>query len=152
MLSLLGEYDCKVDAKGRMLLPSGIKRQLAEVLHEGFVLNRDIHTKCVVLYPQKAWNETSAEVLAKNRFVQKNAQFIRRFTNGATPVELDGSGRLLLPKHLAEFGDIKKEVKVCGMGDRIEIWSKANYKAMLEEDIDMTSLAEDVMGGQEADG
>lgn len=132
-----------------MMLPSGIKKQLAEVLHEGFVLNRDIHTKCIVLYPQKAWGETSAEVLAKNRFVQKNAQFIRRFTNGATPLELDGNGRLLLPKHLVEYGGLQKEVKVCGMGDRIEIWSKAAYKVMLDEDIDMTSLAEEVMGGED---
>ena len=89
-----------------------------------------------------------APMLATHSFLP----IIRRFTNGATPVELDGSGRLLLPKHLAEHGGIEKEVKVCGMGDRIEIWSKANYKAMLDEDIDMTSLAEDVMGGPEADG
>lgn len=148
MLNLLGEYDCKLDAKGRMMLPAGIKKQLAEVLHQGFVLNRDIHTECIVLYPQQAWAETSAKVMAKNRFVQKHAQFIRRFTNGATPLELDANGRLLLPKHLVEHGGLKKEVKVCGMGDRIEIWSKAAYKAMLEEDIDMTSLAEDVMGGE----
>ncbi len=152
MLSLLGEYDCKVDAKGRMLLPSGLKRQLADVLHEGFVLNRDIHAKCIVLFPQKAWVETSAKVLGKSRFIEKNAQFIRRFSNGATPVELDGSGRLLLPKHLVEHGDISKEVKVSGVGDRIEIWSKANYKAMLAENIDMSSLSEEVMGEEANDG
>jgi len=94
----------------------------------------------------------SAQVSGLNRFVKKNAVFIRRFNNGATPVELDAAGRLLLPKPLAEYAELDKDVKLCGNGERIEIWSKVAYDAMLNEDIDFGSLSEEVMGGLDNGG
>ncbi len=146
MLNLLGEYDCKLDTKGRMMLPAGLKKQLQEVVHEGFVINRDMFDRCLVLYPMQEWRAVSSEIGKLNRFVAKNVRFIRKFNNGATSVELDAAGRMLIPSALSEFADLKKEVKVAGNGDRIEIWSKANYEAMLNEDVDMARLSEEVMG------
>lgn len=146
MLNLLGEYDCKSDAKGRMMLPSGLKKQLQDVVHEGFVINRDMFDRCLILYPMKQWKEVSSEIGKLNRFVAKNVKFIRKFNNGATLIELDSAGRLLLPAALCEYAGIEKEIKVAGNGDRIEIWSKAGYEAMLDEDVDMASLSEEVMG------
>ncbi len=148
MLNLLGEYDCKLDAKGRLMFPAGLKKQLQDVLHEGFVLNRDLFGPCLVLYPQKQWDEVSAEINKLNRFVGKNVMFIRKFNNGATPVELDAAGRLLVPAPLLEHANLNKDVKVAGNGDRIEIWAKAAYEAMLNEDVDMAKLAEEVMGNR----
>jgi MraZ protein len=147
MINLLGEYDCKADNKGRLMLPSGLKKQLEGMLHEGFVLNRDIHEKCLVLYPQAEWKKVSGQLSKLNRFIRKNALFIRKFNNGATPVEPDSAGRILIPKPLANYASLEKEVKVCGNGERIEIWSKTAYEAMLaSDDIDFSALAEDVMG------
>jgi len=148
MLNLLGEYDCKLDAKGRMMLPKGLQKQMQEILHEGFVLNRDIFSKCVVIYPIKVWEEQSAEVNQLNKFVRKNVLFIRKFNSGATKVSLDGQGRLLIPSALADFAGLKKEVKLNAMTDRVELWSKKGYEEMLEEDVDMASLSEEVMGGR----
>lgn len=148
MLNLLGEYDCKLDAKGRMMLPAGLKKQLTDVIHEGFVINRDMFDACLILYPMAQWFQVSGEINKLNRFVAKNALFIRKFNNGATKIELDSSGRLLIPAQLAAYADLNKDVTVTGNGDRIEIWSKARYKAMLNEDVDMAGLAEEVMGGQ----
>lgn len=150
MLNLLGEYDCKMDAKGRIMFPSGLKKQLQEVVHAGFVINRDMFDKCLILYPAHQWQEVSAEIRKLNRFVAKNVRFIRKFNNGATPVELDSAGRVLVPASLIAYAEIEKDVKITGNGDRIEIWSKANYDAMLDEDVDMARLSEEVMGSDPA--
>ena len=148
MLNLLGEYDCKLDAKGRLMFPAGLKKQLQDVVHEGFVINRDMFDACLILYPSRQWQEVSSEIGKLNRFVAKNVKFIRKFNNGATRVELDSAGRMLIPASLSTYASIDKEVKVAGNGDRIEIWSKANYEAMLNEDVDMAKLSEEVMGGE----
>jgi len=146
MLNLLGEYDCKLDAKGRMMFPAGLKKQLQEVVHEGFVVNRDMFDKCLVLYPLQQWKVVSSQIGQLNRFVEKNVRFIRKFNNGGTPVELDAAGRMLLPASLLDYAGIAKDVKVTGNGDRMEIWDKKAYVAMLNEDVDMAKLSEEVMG------
>lgn len=146
MLSLLGEYECKLDAKGRFMLPSGLKKQLVDVLHAGFVVNRNVFDPCLVLYPMQEWEKIRKQLGRLNRFVRKNEQFVRRFHNGATLMEIDGSGRLLLPKTLTDYAGITKDIKVCGNGERIEIWDKKKYDGMMKEDVDFADLAEEVMG------
>lgn len=147
MINLLGEYQCKLDAKGRLALPAGLRKQLGEVEKHGFVLNRDIFESCLVLYPMTAWEKISKQVSGLNRFVKKNAMFIRRFNNGATPVDLDGAGRLQVPLRLKEYAVLSKEVVVVGNGERIEFWDKDRYEAYMNEDFDFAELSEDVMGG-----
>ena len=130
------------------MFPAGLKKQLQDIVHEGFVINRDMFDKCLIVYPLREWQLVSAEIGKLNRFVAKNVKFIRRFNNGATTVELDSTGRMLIPASLSEYASLDKDVKVAGNGDRIEIWSKAAYEAMLAEDIDMAALSEEVMGGE----
>jgi MraZ protein len=146
MLKLLGEHDVRLDAKGRLVLPSAFKKQLSDVLSQGFVINRDVFRPCLVLYPMPEWDRTERMLARLNRFVEKNMEFIRRFTSGATPLELDGSGRLLLPKALMDDPKLGKDIKLVGLGDRIEVWSKDTYTSMRREKVDLTALAEDVMG------
>lgn len=146
MLNLLGEYDVRLDAKGRLVLPSGLKKQLADVASQGFVINRDVFRPCLVLYPMPEWERTNQMLRRLNRFVEKNMEFIRRFTAGATPLELDGSGRLLLPKALMDEPRMGKDLKLVGLGDRIEVWDKSALAGMRREKVDLTALAEDVMG------
>jgi len=151
MLDLLGEYDCKLDAKGSMMFPKGLKVQMDEVLHEGFVINRDIFSQALVIYPWSVWQELSAQVNKLNKFKKKNVLFIRKFNSGATRVSLDGQGRILLPSGLAEYAGLDKDVQLNALKDRIELWSKSNYEQMLNDDIDMADLAEEVMGDQGPD-
>ncbi|MCI1751371.1 MAG: division/cell wall cluster transcriptional repressor MraZ [Flavobacteriales bacterium] len=146
MLNLLGEYDVRLDAKGRLVLPSGLKKQLADQLSQGFVINRDVFKPCLVLYPQSVWDSTNRMLSRLNRFVEKNMDFIRRFTAGATHLELDSSGRLLLPKALMDEPKLGKELKLVGLGDRVEVWSKAGYAQMRKQKVDLSALAEEVMG------
>ena len=152
MEHLLGEYDCKLDAKGRFVFPVGLRKQLGDdAVALGFVLNRDIFEPCLVMYPRGEWKRVSEQIAGLNRFVRKNAVFIRRFNAGATPVAPDGAGRVLLPKGLMEYAGFEKELKVVGNGERIELWDKKRYLDLLSEDLDFASLSEEVMGGAQDD-
>lgn len=146
-MSYLGEYICKLDAKGRLTVPAGLKKQLDNEGREGFVVNRGFEG-CLGLYPHKDWQVVAEKLNKLNLFVAKNRAFVRKFQNGATKLDMDGSGRVLLPKDLMGFGEISKEVVLFAYADRIEIWDKKRYdKLMSEEMEDFAELAEDVMGG-----
>jgi MraZ protein len=134
-----------------MMLPKGLQKQLGKSLNKGFVVNRDIFSKALVIYPWKVWEQQNAEVNKLNRFVKKNVLFIRKFNSGATRIELDGQGRILIPAALMAYAETKKEVKLNALNDRIELWSKKNYEQMLKDDIDMGALAEEVMGDVDPD-
>lgn len=147
MVNLIGTYECKADAKGRLMLPSQLKKQLNSVLDEGFVLKRAVFQPCLELYPMSEWNKLMDKVNKLNRFVKKNNDFIRRFTAGVKIVELDASGRLLVPKDLHSFAGISKEVVLSSAVNIVEIWDKDNYeKAIDDAAVDFADLAEDVMG------
>lgn len=146
MLNLLGEYPSTLDAKSRVLLPAALRKQLGGEEAKGFVVNRDVFSECLVLYPMEEWNKTSAEVRLLNRFDPDSVEFIRRFLNGATPVDLDANGRLLLPKQLMTYAHLAKDIVFTGMGDRIEIWSEEQHKRALSGNVDFKSLAAKVMG------
>ena len=118
---LIGTYECKIDVKGRLLIPSAFKKQLAPVVTKGFVLKRAVFQNCLELYPVNQWEELITKVNSLNRFKKKNNDFIRRFTAGVKFVELDGNGRLLIPKDLIEFSNITKEVTL----------STSQWKAMV---------------------
>ena len=147
MLDLLGEYPSTLDAKSRVLLPAALKKQLGGEVAKGFVVNREVFSQCLVLYPKEEWNKTSADVRRLNRFDPDNVEFIRRFLNGATPVDLDANGRLLIPKQLMDHAQLGKDVVFTGMGDRIEVWSETLHKRALSGKVDFKSLAAKVMGG-----
>ena len=148
MVNLIGTYECKADVKGRLLVPSPIKKQLAGILQEGFVLKRAVFQPCLELYPMSEWNAMMQKVNKLNRFVKKNNDFIRRFTAGVKVIELDGTGRLLIPKDLHSFAGITKEVVLASVGNIIEVWDKQRYeKAIDDATVDFAELAEEVMGG-----
>ncbi|MEZ7494090.1 division/cell wall cluster transcriptional repressor MraZ [Leeuwenhoekiella aequorea] len=149
MLSLIGTYECKVDAKGRLMMPSALKKQLAKELQEGFVIKRSVFNSCLELWPMSEWEVMMAKLNGLNRFVKKNVEFIRRFTAGVKLIEADASGRLLIPKDLISFASISKDIVLTSGGNIIEIWDLVAYEvAVSDNDGDFAALAEDVMGGQ----
>jgi len=147
---LIGTYECKIDVKGRLLIPSAFKKQLAPVIPKGFVLKRAVFQNCLELYPLAQWEELIKKVNSLNRFRKKNNDFIRRFTAGVKFIELDGNGRLLIPKDLIEFSNINRDVTLSTSVNIIEIWDKSSYeKAIADSRDDFAQLAEEVMGGDE---
>nr|WP_256437913.1 division/cell wall cluster transcriptional repressor MraZ [Aquimarina sp. U1-2] len=147
VVSLIGTYECKADAKGRLMIPVAFKKQLSPVLQEGFVLKRSVFQSCLELYPMAEWNLLMQKINTLNRFKKKNNDFIRRFTAGVKVVEIDSTGRLLIPKDLISFAGITKELVLSSAVNIIEIWDKDQYEKTIDEDtVDFADLAEEVMG------
>ncbi|NKI25691.1 division/cell wall cluster transcriptional repressor MraZ [Arenibacter sp. 6A1] len=147
MINFIGTYDCKADSKGRVMLPMALKSQLAPVLNEGFVIKRSVFSPCLELYPMAEWNLLMQKLSKKNRFIKKNNDFIRRFSAGVKIVEIDATGRLLIPKNLVEVAGITKEVVLSSSIKILEIWDKDSYEKVLEETTDdFAGQAEEIMG------
>jgi MraZ protein len=153
LINLIGTYECKVDAKGRLMISSAFKKQLSPVLQEGFVVKRAVFQPCLELYPMQEWNKVMLKINSLNRFIKKNNDFIRRFTAGVKEVELDSSGRLLIPKDLCHFAGIKKQIVLSSAINIIEIWDKDSYEKSIDDTVmDFASLTEEVMGNSDENG
>ena len=148
MLSLIGCHDCTLDAKGRVLIPGALKKQLTPVLNEGFIIKRSMFRQCLELYPKPAWDKQMRQINKLNRFLKKNIDFIRLFMAGVHQVDLDSSGRLQIPRDLVLFADLKADIVISSQTEIMEIWDKVKYEAFnsSSENIDKVKLAEEVMG------
>ena len=146
MPHFLGEFDCKLDAKGRLMLPVGLRKQLPEVEREGLVINRGFE-KHLVIYTRKEWDSIIVDLSKLNGYEKKTREFIRYFTRGATELIPDASGRILLPRPLLEYAAISADVVLSCQLNKIEVWSKEAYDIQLDNEPEsFASLAEEVMG------
>ena len=155
MLHLIGTYECKADVKGRVMVPSDLKKQLAPVAPSGFVIKRAVFQPCLELYPMEEWNALMQKMGGLNRFNRKNNDFIRRFTAGVRTIEMDAAGRLNIPKDLMSFAGITKDIVVSSAISIVEIWDKNKYEQAIDDAAnDFADLAEEVMGdvSESADG
>ncbi len=147
MFGLYSTYDCKIDDKGRVLLPGKLKTELALFITDVFILKRSVFGGCLELWPKSEWEKETAEISKLNRFNRENVEFIRKYMAGLKQIELDGTGRLLIPKDLLAFAGIEKDIVLSGMGEKLEIWDKVKYETNLNSGSDFENLAERVMGG-----
>jgi MraZ protein len=131
MIGFLGEYEATLDSKGRFLLPAGFKKQLPEGGEASFVINRGFE-KCLSLYPLRSWEPIFAGISKLNDFDPKVREFRRYFLNGATLMELDSAGRLLIPQNLAAHGGLEKDIVLVSAINKIEIWDKNKYQQFFE--------------------
>lgn len=131
MIGFLGEYEATVDVKGRFLLPSAIRKKLPEDSPSRFVINRGFE-KCLTLYPVINWKPIFEGISKLNDFDPNVRQFTRYFLNGATELELDSAGRLLIPPSLTEHASIEKDIVLVGSLKKIEIWDKTKYKEFFD--------------------
>lgn len=146
MSYLTGEFECKLDNKGRMMIPAGLKKKLPEAEKEGLVINRGFE-KYLVIYTKQEWDKKLDELNKLNQYEKKNIEFIRYFTRGATELSVDTAGRVNLPQGLLDYAGIGTEVVLNCQMTKIEMWDKAAYQAMIEnEPEDFAKLAEEVMG------
>jgi len=146
--NLIGSYECKADAKGRVMLPVSLQEQLAAILKEGFVIKPSVHHECLELFPRAAFDKMMQRVLKKNRFHPKIDNFIRVLSAGVKPVSIDSTGRLQIPKTLVADAGISKEVTLIASGDRVEIWDTAKSAAVIEASLpSFKELASEIMGG-----
>ncbi len=147
MLNLIGVHECKMDNKGRVMIPSALKKQLLPVLEKGFVIKRSVFQQCLELYPMEEWEKVMNKVNKLNRFVKKNNDFIRMYTAGVKLLEMDANGRLNIPKDLMSFAGLQSELVLSSNVGSIEVWDKAKYEETINDpSVDFGALAEDVMG------
>ena len=149
MTQLLGVYECKMDSKGRVSVPSGLRKQLITIGTEGFILKRSVFSNCLELHTQNEWITLSDSVKKLNRFVKKNNEFIRIFHAGIKQVEMDSAGRILISKDLISFANLNNSTVFSATSFGLEIWNQADYeKAVNFKDHDFAKLTEEVMGNQ----
>jgi len=147
--NLIGEFECRLDDKSRVILPAGLKKQISQEAQDRFVINRGFEN-CLVLYPMNEWKGISEEINRLNLYNRKNRDFARYFYRGATELTLDNASRLLLPKSLLSYAGIVRDVVLFAFSNRIEVWARDRYeKLMTDEPEDFALLAEEVMGKQE---
>lgn len=147
MISFLGEYEITLDSKGRFLLPVGFRKQLPEGEPERFVINRGFE-KCLTLYPLSTWKLLEQKIAKLNDFNPKVREFKRLFLNGATPVDADTAGRVLLSKSHIEYAGIEKEMVFSSQINKMEIWDKNSYHKYISSNSgNLADLASEVLGG-----
>ena len=152
MINIIGTYECKADAKGRVMFPSALKKQLNSVMQEGFVIKRSVFNNCLEIHPMSEWNVVVGQVNKLNRFVKKNNDFIRSYMSGLKVVDVDSSGRFLIPKDLFLFANIDREIVLSSSVNMIEIWDKNQYETSVAETLKgFGDLVEEVMGNQPQD-
>ncbi|MFT4969047.1 MAG: MraZ protein [Chitinophagales bacterium] len=150
-MSFLGEYELKLDAKGRMRLPGALKQQLNPEAKGRFVVNRGFE-ECLEIYPIDVWEKVRKKVERLNQFKKKERAFIRYFLRGATEIVLDSADRLNVPKHLLDYAGIDGEAIITPGKNTLELWDKSKYEKELAMDSDsFADLAEDVLGDFDLD-
>lgn len=147
MRNFIGTFECKIDDKGRIKIPSLLIKQMENFGDETFVVKRSVFQSSLEVYPLNRWDLLMEKVNRLNRFVKKNADFIRIFTAGVKTVEVDKAGRIQISKDLVTFAKLEKEIVLTSAGDFFEIWDKEAYEKVISADLEnFALLAEEVMG------
>ena len=140
-------YECKIDEKGRLKLPSSLVKHLEQYTGNQYIVKRSVFQKCLEVYPTAPWEKLMLKVNGLNRFIKKNNDFIRMFTAGVKSAEIDKAERILIPKDLKTYANLTKDIVISGAGDYFEIWDKEDYELNITTNgEDFAQLSEDVMG------
>lgn len=148
MITFIGEYTVKMDAKGRLSFPAAFNKQMKDAASDGFVVKRDIFEKCLVLYPMKEWERQNDLIRERtNPYNKEHARFLRMFFSGTAELSLDASNRILLPRPLIEHAGIESQVVLAGQFGKIELWAEGAYAGVRETDDEFAAMAEKILGG-----
>lgn len=149
MATFIGDYTCKIDAKGRIILPMVFKKQLPASAQDHFVVRRDIFERCLVLYSSEDWNRQVERIRSRiNPYNREHNLFLRNFFKGTAELTLDNNNRLLIPRRLLDLAGIKRDVVLAGQDGRIEMWAADLYEKIDMPTDDFANLAEKLMGNR----
>ena len=147
MATFLGDYTCKVDVKGRIILPAAFKKQMPADAQDHFVVRKDIFENCLVLYSMEDWNRQIEKIRKRvNPYNREHNMFQRNFFKGTAELSLDNNNRLLIPKRLMDLIGAERDVVLAGQDGRIEIWPESVYEKIGMTAADFADLAEKLMG------
>jgi MraZ protein len=142
MTFFTSEYESKLDAKGRLVLPARIKAQLPESGGNELVIRRGFEP-CLILYPMVEFRKVFSKISGLNEFNEEYRKLQRNFLSGVVTVELDNNGRFLIPKNMLAYAHIEKDAMLVGTGNKVEVWNPAIYeKHMIQDPGELSKLAE----------
>ncbi|MCM8795878.1 MAG: division/cell wall cluster transcriptional repressor MraZ [Candidatus Omnitrophica bacterium] len=122
-----GEYLHSIDRKGRLILPAKIREVAKANFVEKFFITRGLD-KCLFMFSEEEWRMQESKFKAMSFTKFESRTFNRLYFSGAVEVAPDKQGRILLPSYLKDFAEIKKEVVIVGVSNRIEIWAKDKWQ------------------------
>jgi MraZ protein len=148
MATFIGDYTCKVDVKGRIILPMAFKKQMPAEARDQFVVRKDIFENCLVLYSIEDWDRQLEKIRRRiNPYNREHNKFLRNFFKGTAELTLDSNNRMLIPRRLLDIIGADRDVVLAGQDGRIEIWAAATYEKIDMPAEDFANLAEKLMGG-----
>lgn len=148
MARFIGEFECKIDNKGRIMLPARLRSQIPDKEAKSMVINRGFE-KCLVLYTNSDWNLETEKLSVLNDFNREARKFIRQFNNGANIVSIDTSSRINIPNNLVEYASLTGDIVISCYNHKIEIWDKKQYEEELNfDDKEFSRMAEELMGNR----
>jgi MraZ protein len=148
MATFIGDYPCKVDEKGRVILPASFKKQMPTASEDRFVVRKDIFESCLVLYTLDDWNLQLEKIRSRiNPYNREHNRFLRNFFMATAEVTLDNNSRMLIPRRLLDMAGITRDVIMAGQDGRIEIWPEDAYGPASMLPGDFADLAERLLGG-----
>lgn len=146
MIRFLGNIDAKLDAKGRIFIPSQFRKQLLNATEENLIMRKDIFQDCLTLYPESVWNEDLNELRSRlNKWNAKHQQILRQFVRDVEIIVPDSNGRILIPKRYLKMVQIENEVELIGVDNKIEIWSKNKAEESLLDPSEFGKMLEEIM-------
>lgn len=141
-----GATGLNLDAKGRLAIPTRLRERLTSVCGGRLVVTHHPYDECLALYPEQQWQDIARRVSSLPD-ADRGVRFLkRRFLGQAVELELDGSGRCLIPGELREVVGLEKKVMLVGLENRFEIWSEAGWQRQFDEnsDLDQSDMPESV--------
>jgi MraZ protein len=146
MARFIGEFECKIDNKGRIILPSKLRAQIPDKDAKAMVINRGFE-KCLVLYTSADWTMETEKLEVLNDFNRMARKCIRQFNNGANIVPIDSNSRINIPNSLIDYASLSGEIVISCYNHKIEIWDKSHYEEELKfDDKEFSKMAEELMG------
>lgn len=147
MIQFLGNIEAKADAKGRVFIPAGFRKQLQAASEERLVLRKDVFQKCLVLYPESVWFKTQSQLRRRlSKWNARQQEVFRQFVSDAEIMIPDGNGRILLPKRYLQMAGIQSEVRFIGVDNTIEIWAKERAEQPFMDPEEFSEALQDILG------
>lgn len=153
-MQLIGTIEAKVDQKGRVFMPAPFRRVLAltqsdEGAKDGdlrLVMRKDVFEQCLVLYPERVWNERLDQLRSRlSVWRRRDQEMLRSYLSDAEWLTLDSNGRFLMPKRYLQMTGIESDVTFVGMNDTVEVWATPLFRQK-QESVDIADGIEEAMG------
>lgn len=152
MIQFLGNIETKIDTKARVIIPAVLRRPLLTTSQNTLILRKDIFQNCLTLYPQETWDHEISQLRAKlSRWDKNQQQLLRQFVVDAERLEIDKSGRILIPKRYLDMVNIQSDVRFIGVDNTIEIWAKDTLEQTLLPAEDFGNMLEKLMNEKTED-